>query len=68
MAGLMCVTAFFSMWIANSAAASIMMPAAIAIVDELESYDKKTFSNQRQSREIVSLDTEGRRHLVWINK
>ncbi len=61
MAGLMCVTAFLSMWINNSAATSIMIPAAIAIVDELENYEKKIFSNQEQSHDILPIDTEGKR-------
>ncbi|CAF1318355.1 unnamed protein product [Adineta ricciae] len=38
MAGLMGVTAFISMWINNSAATSIMIPAAIAIVEELQKH------------------------------
>ena len=46
----MCVTAFLSMWINNSAATSIMMPAAIAIVDELENYEKKILFNHQKSR------------------
>jgi sodium-dependent dicarboxylate transporter 2/3/5 len=61
MAGLMCVTAFLSMWINNSAATSIMMPAAIAIVDELENYGKKTFLNRQQSHEILPINTESKR-------
>lgn len=40
MAGLMSVTAFLSMWINNSAAASIMLPVAIAITDELENHSR----------------------------
>lgn len=37
MAGLIGVTAFLSMWINNSAAANIMIPTALAIVNELQS-------------------------------
>jgi len=40
MAGLMGVTAFLSMWINNSAAANIMIPTAIAIVNELQNYQQ----------------------------
>jgi len=40
MAGLMAVTAFLSMWINNTAAASIMLPVALAITGELENHDK----------------------------
>jgi di/tricarboxylate transporter len=40
MAGLMGVTAFLSMWINNSAAANIMIPAALAIVNELQNYQQ----------------------------
>ncbi len=65
----MCVTAFLSMWINNSAATSIMMPAAIAIVDELENYGKKTFLNRQQSHEILPIDTESKRIcFCWILK
>ena len=64
MAGLMCVTAFMSMWINNSAATSIMIPAAIAIVDELENYEKKIFTNQEQLHEIVPIDTESKKTFV----
>ncbi|CAF4234444.1 unnamed protein product, partial [Adineta steineri] len=42
MAGLMVVTAFLSMWINNSAAANIMIPTAIAIVDELQKHEQST--------------------------
>jgi di/tricarboxylate transporter len=40
MAGLMGVTAFLSMWINNSASANIMIPTAIAIVNELQDYEQ----------------------------
>ncbi len=42
MAGLMTVTAFLSMWINNSAAANVMIPTAIAIVNELQNYQEET--------------------------
>ncbi|CAF1490892.1 unnamed protein product [Rotaria magnacalcarata] len=51
MAGLMCVTAFLSMWISNSAATSIMIPAAVAIIDEVENYHKN-IQQQQQTSEI----------------
>lgn len=61
MAGLMCATAFMSMWINNSAATSIMIPAAIAIVDELENYEKRIFSNHSEGTpEIIPNDTESK--------
>jgi di/tricarboxylate transporter len=50
MAGLMGVTAFLSMWINNSAAASIMLPVALAITDELERHEQ---NNHDRSREIT---------------
>lgn len=59
----MCVTAFLSMWINNSAATSIMIPAAIAIVDELENYEKKLFSNQKQIHNIIPIETESKKNL-----
>ena len=55
----MCVTAFMSMWINNSAATSIMIPAAIAIVDELENYEKKLLTDHSEtSHELVPNDVE----------
>ena len=42
MAGLMGVTAFLSMWINNTASANIMIPTALAIVNELEKYRQAT--------------------------
>jgi hypothetical protein len=42
MAGLMTVTAFLSMWINNSAAANVMIPTAISIVNELQNYHQAT--------------------------
>ena len=41
MVGLMGVTAFLSMWINNSAATSIMIPAAVAIIDELQRHEQQ---------------------------
>jgi solute carrier family 13 (sodium-dependent dicarboxylate transporter), member 2/3/5 len=46
MAGLMIVTAFLSMWINNSAAASIMLPVALAICNELKQHSSKTREQQ----------------------
>ncbi len=40
MGGLMVVTAFLSMWINNSSAASIMLPVALAISDTLKHHEK----------------------------
>ena len=51
MAGLMGVTAFLSMWINNSAAASIMLPVALAICQELEKHAKHS---HRKKRGIVN--------------
>ncbi|CAF3031777.1 unnamed protein product [Rotaria sp. Silwood2] len=66
MAGLMGVTAFLSMWINNSAATSIMIPAAIAIIDELENHQQQIqkesevnkLKDRRQSKEIIPLESE----------
>ncbi|CAF1236384.1 unnamed protein product [Adineta ricciae] len=59
MAGLMGVTAFISMWINNSAATSIMIPAAIAIVEELQKHHS-TAQQQvtNQNDEIVDTKPE----------
>ena len=51
MAGLMGVTALVSMWMNNSAATSIMMPAAVAIIDETENYQKKMDLERQQTNE-----------------
>ncbi len=56
MAGLMGVTAFLSMWINNSAAANIMIPAALAIVDELQNYQ------QTKKRTDVTNEDENHRN------
>ena len=54
MAGLMGVTAFLSMWINNSAAASIMLPVAIAITEELESHSKGFQAKQNLAKEAAA--------------
>lgn len=51
MAGLMGVTAFLSMWINNSAAASIMLPVALAICKELEQHAK---DNHRRKHDAIA--------------
>ncbi|CAF2577644.1 unnamed protein product [Rotaria sp. Silwood2] len=53
MAGLMGVTAFLSMWINNSAAASIMLPVALAITDELESHSKGSQEKKNRIKEAT---------------
>jgi hypothetical protein len=55
----MCVTALVSLWVNNSAATSIMIPAAIAIIDEVENYEKKFVAQRNeQSHELMSIDRE----------
>jgi sodium-dependent dicarboxylate transporter 2/3/5 len=49
MAGLMGVTAFLSMWINNSAAANIMIPTAIAIVNELQNNHRTDVTNKNDN-------------------
>ena len=59
MAGLMGVTAFISMWINNSAATSIMIPAAIAIVEELQKHHITTQQQvTNQNNEISDIKCE----------
>ncbi len=61
----MIVTAFLSMWINNSAATSIMIPATVAIIDELQKNEqdmRKTSvilenGDLRKSKEIVPLES-----------
>ncbi len=54
------VTAFLSMWINNSAAANIMIPTAIAIVNELKNYqqamEQTTVSNENNNNESSTND------------
>ncbi|CAF2920789.1 unnamed protein product [Rotaria sp. Silwood2] len=69
MAGLMGVTAFLSMWINNSAATSIMIPTAIAIIDEVENYQKQTQQHipesERQPKETVPIVTAGTKQFTF---
>lgn len=58
----MCVTALVSMWMNNSAATSIMMPAALAIVHEIENYDKKIAAERQQNPEVILPDIECHSH------
>ncbi|CAF1083607.1 unnamed protein product [Rotaria sp. Silwood1] len=58
MAGLMGVTAFLSMWINNSAAASIMLPVALAITDELESHSKESQEKKNRLKEATAAVNE----------
>ncbi|CAF2958033.1 unnamed protein product [Rotaria sp. Silwood2] len=53
MAELMDVTAFLSMWINNLAATTIMISAAIAIIDEVQArvQDYKKWQQQQQTPE-----------------
>jgi di/tricarboxylate transporter len=53
MAGLMVVTAFLSMWINNSAAASIMLPVALAISDELSGNRREDHGRHEITTEVV---------------
>jgi len=74
MAGLMAVTAFLSLWINNSAATSIMIPAAIAIIDELQQHEQETqekhanpqIENRRKSKDIIPVESTSRNLLILI--
>jgi di/tricarboxylate transporter len=74
MAGLMGVTAFLSMWINNSAATSIMIPAAIAIIDELQTHRQRaqhtnvTGKDEKgeQSTGTVLRNSSSRKHLHFL--
>ena len=71
----MAVTAFLSMWINNSAAANIMIPTAIAIVNELQNYEqttKQTFDiNEKDSllnlSDVPLTDVSSKKHLYLNN-
>jgi di/tricarboxylate transporter len=74
MAGLMGVTAFLSMWINNSAATSIMIPAAIGIVEEFQNHqeeiEKRHVShengNRRKSKEIIPVESTSTNFFILI--
>ncbi|CAF3584912.1 unnamed protein product [Rotaria sordida] len=53
--GLMAVTAFLSMWINNSAAASIMLPVSLAIINELERHGKDYSDKKRIIKQTTSI-------------
>lgn len=67
MAGLMGVTAFLSMWINNSAAASIMLPVAIAITDELK-HHSQTFHKRKLELKEATAAVNGRLILPKVNR
>jgi di/tricarboxylate transporter len=48
------VTAFLSMWINNSAAASIMLPVALAITDELQRHGQNGHDQTRATKETTT--------------
>ena len=56
----MSVTAFLSMWINNSAATSIMIPAAIAIIDEVENYHKQIQQQQQQQQQTPEIEQQSK--------
>jgi len=71
MAGLMGVTAFLSLWINNSGATSIMIPAAVAIIDELQLHEQERSlvrmnGERRKSKDIVPLESTGTNLLIPI--
>lgn len=66
MAGLMGVTAFLSMWINNSAATSIMMPVALAIVDEFETYSRRFTRERRSKHQALSVENGRRKTREFI--
>ena len=59
MAGLMGVTAFLSMWISNSAATSIMLPVASAIIDELERHEKE-YRDKKLASKVANSAVNGK--------
>ena len=54
MLGIMYVTGFLSLWIQNTAAASMMLPIVIALVKKLSRYNKAYCSN------TINLEYNGR--------
>jgi sodium-dependent dicarboxylate transporter 2/3/5 len=77
MAGLMAVTAFLSMWINNSAATSIMIPAAVAIIDEFQQHEQEMQersaiprnsgnANRRKSKDILPMESTSKNLRIRI--
>ncbi|CAF2784794.1 unnamed protein product [Rotaria sp. Silwood2] len=58
MAGLMGVTAFLSMWINNSASTSIMMPVALAIINELERHGKNFITKRQHNTTAIAVQND----------
>ena len=52
------VTAFLSMWMNNTASTSIMLPVALAIVEELNVH-KQTSLNRQQEHIQMAATTNG---------
>ncbi|KAH9377421.1 hypothetical protein HPB48_016798 [Haemaphysalis longicornis] len=58
----MLVTTFLSMWMPNIAAASIMLPIAMAMVDQIRDSSEITSTSQpARLRDPCSSDTDGQR-------
>ena len=70
----MVVTAFLSMWINNSAATSIMIPAAAAIINELQLHEQEVqeksaghgTETRRKSKDIVPFESTSRKFFIPI--
>ena len=58
MAGIMSVTAFVSLWVNNSAATSIMIPAALAIVQEIENFEKASQTNDKKTDQSITMEAD----------
>ena len=56
------VAAFLSMWMNNTASTSIMLPVALAIVEEL-SVHKQTSLDRQQEQIQIAVTTDGARTL-----
>ena len=60
------VTAFLSMWMNNTASTSIMLPVALAIVEELTVHKQTSLDRQQEHIQIPAV-TNGARTLLMVS-
>lgn len=54
MAGMMGTTAFLSMWMNNTASTAIMLPVALAVVQELETHNEDSLRQETTTIQTVA--------------
>ena len=66
MFGFMFISWFLSMWIANTAAAAMMIPIVLAVLEELERNDEETQGVENPSFEVRQKKNSLKRSLLVI--